>query len=112
VQQHPLLQQALQHPLLARQIMQQYPWLHQILQQRLMQPYSPQPQPWFGGQAGQFAQPFGPQFGSQFGADPYSTWQQQQTLGGQFRGMQPFQPGQLMGQGIQGMGQAGGQTLH
>ena len=69
-----------------------------------MQQYTPQPQPWFGSQAGQYAQPFGPQTG----ADPYSAWQQQQTLGAQFRGMQQFQPGQPMGQGFQGTGQ----TLH
>ena len=114
VQQHPLLQQALQHPLLARQIMQQHPLLHHILQQRMlqqMQQYQQQPQGWFGNQGGQYGQPGQMQ---PFGADPYSAWQQQ-AMAAQYRGMQQFQPGQLMGPGYQGYpgaGQAGGQTLH
>jgi hypothetical protein len=56
----------LQHPLLARQIMQQHPLLHQVLQQRLMQ------------QMQQIQQPQQQQgIGSGFGADPYSAWAQQ-----------------------------------
>jgi hypothetical protein len=92
-----------------------------------------QPQGWFGNLVGQYAQPIGSTVGGwlgnqgigstiggiagqlgqmlPFGVDPYTAWVQQQ----QYRGMQQNQPGQMMGQGIQGAGQpgqAGGQTLH
>jgi hypothetical protein len=95
------------------------------------------PQGWFGNLVGQYAQPIGSALGGMlgnqgigsaiggaagqlgqmlpFGADPYSAWLQQQAIAQQYRGMQQYQPGQMMGQGIQGAGQpgqAGGQTLH
>jgi Tfp pilus assembly protein PilV len=105
VQQHPILQQALQHPLLARQVMQQHPLLHQVLQQRLMQQMQqqtqqqPQQQPqaqqgWQGNQG----------IGGGFGADPYGAYGQQ--------AQNPYAYGQGAGQ-FQGGPQAmPGYTVH
>jgi hypothetical protein len=127
LQQHPLLQQAVQHPLMLSYAMHQHPVIAHAIQQQLLQQLQQlqqqqpgigqiSPQGWSGGMMGQM-QPFG--------VDPYSAWQQQ-ALAAQFRGgigmggMQPFQPGQMMGmyggqpggQGMQAAGQTGSPTLH
>jgi hypothetical protein len=156
VQQYPMLQQALQHPLLAQTVMQAHPMLQQALQQQLLQQLQqlqqqqqqqqPQqfqqpgggqgisPQGWFGNLVSQFAQPAGGALGGllgnqgigsaiggavgqlgqmlPFGADPYSSWLQQQAIAAQYRGgMQQFQPGQGGMYGGQ-PGQPAGQTIH
>jgi hypothetical protein len=114
----------------------------QQIQQQQQQQQQPgaggmSPQGWFGNLAGQYAQPIGAALGGwlgnqgagsaiggaigqlgqmlPFGADPYSAWLQQQAIAQQYRGMQQYQPGQAIGQGIPGAGQpgqTGGQTLH